>query len=220
MPSGLLPVFPLQKLLLLLPLSLPWLRPTRAGRTIEKRNTMRLRSDAYGFTGSSSSETDDGFFSSEEEKEESTTTTTTTTFFSSYSSEFYASAKKSKKVAVRRGSKRREAAAAYWPAGGCKGGGKKKEKKKKKKKQQREVLVAVEKLSRDPYKDFRRSMVEMTIQRQMFFRPQDLENLLHTVVFGSQSLSPASSHPAGLLRHLGAPVSSLITRSSLLVAVF
>ncbi|KAG6503046.1 transcription repressor OFP8-like [Zingiber officinale] len=168
----------------------------RSGRTIEKRNTMRLRSDAYGFTSSSSGEADDrdddGFFSSEE-KEESTATTffSSSRSFSSGSSEFYASAKKSKKVTARRGSKCREAAA-YWPAGGCKGcsfqplvavidGDKKKKKKKHK---------IEEKRSMDPYKDFRRSMVEMIIQGQIF-RAQDLESLLQSYL----ALNPRHLHP-------------------------
>lgn len=180
--------------------------PSRSKAT-KKKNTVRLRSNAYGFTSSSSTETDDedgdGFFSSEELREESTTTTFfSSRSFSSDSSEFYASAKKNKKAAAqqrsrRRGSNRRETS--YWPPGGCKGGFRpmvaaiddgKKKKKNKKEKNEKGAGFAVAKRSRDPYGDFRTSMVEMMMERQLF-GAQELERLLHSYL----ALNSSHLHP-------------------------
>ncbi|XP_042471433.1 transcription repressor OFP8-like [Zingiber officinale] len=188
----------------------PELCPSRSKAT-KKRSTVRLRSNAYGFTSSSSTETDDdgrqgdGFFSSEEREASTTTTFFSSRSLSSDSSEFYASAKKSKKPAAqqrsrRRGSNRREAS--YWPPGGCKGGCKEgfrplvasiddcKKKKKKKEKDEKGGGFAVTKRSKDPYSDFRTSMVEMMMERQMF-GAQELERLLHSYL----ALNSSHLHP-------------------------
>jgi uncharacterized protein (TIGR01568 family) len=50
--------------------------------------------------------------------------------------------------------------------------------------------LAVVRRSRDPYGDFRESMVEMIVERQVF-GTAELEQLLHTYL----SLNPARLHP-------------------------
>ncbi|WOL00796.1 hypothetical protein Cni_G09509 [Canna indica] len=177
----------------------------RAEKRKKKKKTKRLQSNGYGFSSSSSMESDeeeeDAFFSSEGREgkgEEETETFFSSRSFSSDSSEFYrrpASKKKNnnkknkeaKKVACpqrRRARNKQES----W-GGGCKGlqpllsvGGPAAKAKR--------GGFAVVKRSSNPYGDFRSSMVEMIMERQMFGK-EELESLLQSYL----SLNSSQLHP-------------------------
>ncbi|XP_072960915.1 uncharacterized protein [Typha angustifolia] len=174
----------------------------------KKKKSKKLLTNAYGFSSSSSLESDDGygFFSSEEEvvKGEKETFFSSRSF-SSDSSEFYQrplsnsskkssskrkqckhSKKKKKSNSSRRLPPRRLASS----CDGCKvregfrplvSTVAAKETKKG---------FAVVKRSSDPYNDFRTSMVEMIVERQIF-GAKDLERLLHSYY----SLNSPHHHP-------------------------
>ncbi|XP_008810032.1 uncharacterized protein LOC103721544 [Phoenix dactylifera] len=173
----------------------------------EKQQKKKPLSDGYGFSGSSSIGSNDGFgfFSSEEgeeeeEEEEETWTLFSSKSFSSDSSEFYHRRPSSKKTTERKKSSRRP------PRRGARcfedswdEGSKfqplipissREKKKKAPKVAEARTGFAVVKQSSNPYEDFRSSMVEMMIERQMK-EPEDLEQLLHSYL----SLNSPCHHP-------------------------
>nr|CAD1843351.1 unnamed protein product [Ananas comosus var. bracteatus] len=174
-----------------------------------KKKKKLLLTNSYGFTSSSSIESDDGyaFFSSEEEegeagkREEETETFFSSKSFSSDSSEFYrrplpkhrSNTNTKEKEKKRRGRQRIRSRSVGSSCNSCnvKEGFRplvsvaaaSKEAKKKK-------GFAVVKRSSDPYADFRTSMVEMIVERQIF-AADDLERLLQSYL----SLNSPRHHP-------------------------
>ncbi|XP_010915802.1 uncharacterized protein [Elaeis guineensis] len=168
----------------------------------KKKKKKKLLSHSYGISSSSSVNTDDGFefFTSEDQgegKEEETETFFSSRSFSSDSSEFYqrpmpnAKKKNNKKASrcpPRRRSKNhdnRNAHEGFRPLVYSIAS-----RKKVKELEEEKRGFAVVKRSSDPYGDFRSSMVEMIIGRQIF-EAEDLERLLHSYL----SLNSPHHHP-------------------------
>ncbi|XP_072999716.1 uncharacterized protein [Typha latifolia] len=185
----------------------------KSEKGIKKDSKKKFLTNSYGFTSSSSIESDDdeddgyGLFSSEGEvKEEETETFFSSRSFSSDSSEFYQrpipSSKKKKKMNNNNNNNNDNK--------------KEKEKEKRKRKSHNQRVsscnkcdvrdgflplvsitaekakkgFAVVKRSKDPYADFRQSMVEMIVERQIY-GAEDLERLLHSYL----SLNSPRHHP-------------------------
>nr|XP_010910821.1 transcription repressor OFP3-like [Elaeis guineensis] len=154
----------------------------------KQKKKKKLLSNSYGFSSSSSMDSDDGFeyFTSEErEVKEETEAFFSSRSFSSDSSEFYQRPnnrkKKNKKKPSRRPPRRRTknhenriASEGFQPLVSIAS----REKKVKELEDEEKRVFAVVKRSRDPYGDFRSSMVEMVMERQIF-GAEDLEKLLH-----------------------------------------
>ncbi|KAJ3694564.1 hypothetical protein LUZ60_010044 [Juncus effusus] len=164
----------------------------------------RLCNNPYGFSESSSSsmesEGGNGFFTSDEETGGAHKAETETFFssksFSSDSSEFYSKPLPNHNNGVSK-KKRNKAAQRKRRVSSCNGCNIKEGFKplvamasKEKKDQGVKKGFAVVKKSSDPYGDFRNSMVEMIIERQIF-GSGDLEKLLHSYL----SLNSARHHP-------------------------
>lgn len=182
----------------------------KTNKKTKKKKKKLLLTNSYGFTSSSSIESDDGyaFFSSEEEEEEEagkrgeeTETFFSSKSFSSDSSEFYRrplpkhrsntnTKEKEKKSRGRRRIRSRSVGSSCNSCNVKEGfrplvsvAAASKEAKKKK-------GFAVVKRSSDPYADFRTSMVEMIVERQIF-AADELERLLQSYL----SLNSPRHHP-------------------------
>ncbi|XP_026661944.2 transcription repressor OFP7 [Phoenix dactylifera] len=170
-------------------------------RNKKKKKKKKLLSNSYGFSSSSSVNSDDGFelFTSEEGegKEEVTETFFSSRSFSSDSSEFYqrpmpnANKNKSKKASrcpprIRsKNHENRNASEGFRPLVSIAS----REKKMKELAEEKRGFAVV-KRSSDPHGDFRSSMVEMIVGRQIF-EAEDLERLLHSYL----SLNSPHHHP-------------------------
>ncbi|XP_017702193.2 transcription repressor OFP7-like [Phoenix dactylifera] len=154
----------------------------------KKQKKKKLLSNSYGFSSTSSADSVDGFefFTSEErEVKEETEAFFSSRSFSSDSSEFYQrpnnkkkkNKKKPSRCPPRRRTKNHEnriASEGFQPLVSIAS----REKKARKLEEEEKSVFAVVKRSRDPYGDFRSSMVEMIMERQIF-GAEDLEKLLH-----------------------------------------
>lgn len=147
-----------------------------------KKKKKKLLSNGYGFTSSSSSDNDEelgDIFSSEEYdniwKEESETLLSSKSF-SSDSSEFY---QRSSSIANKKKNiyKHKISSSFY-----CQ---------KVRKERLEENGFAVVKRSEDPYGDFKSSMVEMIVEKQIMFSEKELEKLLKSYL----SLNSYHHHP-------------------------
>ncbi|RZR86746.1 hypothetical protein BHM03_00014001 [Ensete ventricosum] len=177
----------------------------RRGSSRRKATGKLLSSNGYGFKSSSSSlDCNDelGLFSSGEEEEESGTLFSSKSF-SSDSSEFYCNnhgrGKKNKKKSGSKSMKsnepsRENATRKLWPLASLSSA-----EKKHKAAAEMEVGFPVVKKSSDPYMDFRSSMLEMIVERQMS-SAGDMEKLLHSYL----SLNSHLHHPVILEAFLDA----------------
>lgn len=167
----------------------------RRGSSRRKATRKLLSSNGYGFSSSSSLDRNDelALFSSGEEEEESGTLFSSKSF-SSDSSEFYCNnngrRKKNKKKSGSKSTKSNEplrgnATGKPWPLASLSSA-----EKKHKAEAEMEVGFPVVKKSSDPYMDFRSSMVEMIVERQMS-SASDMERLLHSYL----SLNSHLHHP-------------------------